>query len=483
MRGLGWDIDSRFSLEPRRALAAGLVRPHRVHRAPRSGSTRRTAHFRRLPLEPRAPRRQGRRDAAARPRRHASRPRRSRRCRRTRRVRGDLDGATSAPPARAARCPRAGSPQVLTGIDVLRAEQFRAPAGPEASGSSPTTRGARATARPRSTCCTARQDVTLVALFSPEHGIRGVARRTPCPRRRDEKTGLPIHSLYGDTRRPTAAMLQGIDTIVIDLQDVGARFYTYMTTMAYVMEEAAKHEIARRGARPPEPDQRLLRSKGRRSTGRGVGFTAYFPMPIRHGMTLGELAKLFNAEKQDRRGPRRRAELKHWTRDDWFDADRAAVGQPVAEHAQPDPGHALPRHRRDRGHQYLGRARAPTRPSSRSAPPGSTARGWPRALNARSLPGIRFYPVTVHARRRASTPDEECRGVFLIVTDRDAIRPVRVGVEVRVDAEQDVRRQVPSSKPPSVSSDRRKGWRESNPVTTRRRWWGHGPSRSRGGGC
>ncbi len=85
--------------------------------------------------------------------------------------------------------------------------------------------------------------VQLVALFSPEHGIRGILDDN-VPSSRDEKTGLPIHSLYGETRRPTDAMLQGIDTLVIDLQDVGTRFYTYHATMGYVMEEAAKRKIA-----------------------------------------------------------------------------------------------------------------------------------------------------------------------------------------------------------------------------------------------
>src|SRR5262249_60732836 len=87
------------------------------------------------------------------------------------------------------------------------------------------------------------KDLRLVALFSPEHGIRGVLDES-VPSSRDEKTGLPIHSLYGDTRRPTAAMLYGIDTLVVDLQDIGARFYTYATTVAYVMEEAAKRGVS-----------------------------------------------------------------------------------------------------------------------------------------------------------------------------------------------------------------------------------------------
>ena len=85
--------------------------------------------------------------------------------------------------------------------------------------------------------------VQLVALFSPEHGIRGILD-AEVPSSRDERTGLPIHSLYGDTRRPTDAMLAGIDTMVIDLQDIGVRFYTYTATMGYVMEEAAKRKIA-----------------------------------------------------------------------------------------------------------------------------------------------------------------------------------------------------------------------------------------------
>ena len=98
--------------------------------------------------------------------------------------------------------------------------------------------------------------VQLVALFSPEHGIRGILDED-VPSSRDEKTGLVIHSLYGETRRPTDEMLQGIDTLVIDLQDIGTRFYTYMSTMGYVLEEAAKRKIRVVRARPAEPGQRV----------------------------------------------------------------------------------------------------------------------------------------------------------------------------------------------------------------------------------
>ena len=130
---------------------------------------------------------------------------------------------------------------MLTGIDVLRAESFARLRG-RRIGLVTNHTGRAADGTPTIDLLAAQKDLTLVALFSPEHGIRGVVDET-VPSTKDEKTGLPIHSLYGATQRPTDAMLSGIDTIVIDLQDVGARFYTYATTMAYVMEEAAKRKL------------------------------------------------------------------------------------------------------------------------------------------------------------------------------------------------------------------------------------------------
>src|SRR4029079_8564486 len=103
--------------------------------------------------------------------------------------------------------------------------------------------------------------------------------------------------LSGDTRRPTAAMLDGLDTIVIDLQDVGVRFYTYMTTMAYVMEEAAKRKIRVVVLDRPNPINGL-QIAGAVLDKSAVSFVGYYPMPIRHGLTMGELAKLFNGENK-----------------------------------------------------------------------------------------------------------------------------------------------------------------------------------------
>ena len=318
-------------------------------------------------------------------------------------------------------------------------------------------------------------DVKLVALFSPEHGIRGIVDEN-VPSSRDEKTGLPIHSLYGETRRPTAEMLKGIDTLVIDLQDVGARFYTYISTMGYVMEEAATRKIEVVVLDRPNPingcaDRRADARRAARQLHRVLS-----AMPVRHGMTIGELARLFNGERGSapsspsiamaglaaRRVVRR---------------DRPAVDQPVAEHAQPDSGDALSGHRRDRVRRTSRSAAAPTRRSSRSARRGSTAPQLAAALNARQLPGMRFYPVRftpdveqvregavpgrVHGRDRSRRPASVAR------RHRDRRRAVadpRAGVRSRNDRGCSDRRRIRAG---SAAAIRRPQSPQAGPPTKR----------------
>ena len=205
-------------------------------------------------------------------------------------------GPSGSPPASAS----AVRP-TLAGIDVLRADGFALLKGKRIGLVTNHTGRARdgATTIDLLHNSSAGTGHALVALFSPEHGIRGVLDAN-VPSTRDDKTGLPIHSLYGDTRRPTDAMLQDIDTLVLDLQDIGARFYTYMTTMAYVMEEAAKRKMPVVVLDRPNPVDGF-QIEGPTLDSSGLGFTGYFPMPIRHGMTIGELAKLFNGENRHRR--------------------------------------------------------------------------------------------------------------------------------------------------------------------------------------
>ena len=177
-------------------------------------------------------------------------------------------GPSGTPPGAARRRP------VLSGIDVLRAEGF-APLRGKRVGLVTNHTGRASDGATTIDLLHGAKDVKLVALFSPEHGIRGILD-AKVPTEVDEKTGLPIHSLYGDTRRPTAAMLEGIDTIVIDLQDIGARFYTYMTTMAYVMEEAAKRKHRRSSCSTGPTRSTASRSKARRSTRRSSASSATF---------------------------------------------------------------------------------------------------------------------------------------------------------------------------------------------------------------
>jgi uncharacterized protein YbbC (DUF1343 family)/CubicO group peptidase (beta-lactamase class C family) len=315
----------------------------------------------------------------------------------------------------------------LAGIDVLRADGFAQLKGKRIGLVTNHTGRARDGATTidllHNSSGAARH--TLVALFSPEHGIRGVLDAN-VPSARDEKTGLPIHSLYGDTRRPTDAMLQGIDTLVIDLQDIGARFYTYMTTMAYVMEEAAKRKMQVVVLDRPNPVNGF-QIEGPPLDSSGLGFTGYFPMPIRHGMTMGELAKLFNGEN------RIGADLvvvplKNWRREQWFDQTGLPWINPSPNMRNLLQATLYPGVGAIEG-TNLSVGRGTDTPFEQLGAPWIDGVQLSDALNARRLPGVSFYPVRF-TPASSKYANEECQGVFMIVTDRLALRPVRLGVEI-----------------------------------------------------
>ncbi len=246
------------------------------------------------------------------------------------------------------------STPVLTGIDVLRADGFAALKGLRVGLLTNHTGRAR-DGQSTIDLVAATPGVTLVSLFSPEHGIRGILDAS-VPSTRDDKTGLPIHSLYGDTERPTPAMLDGLDAIVIDLQDIGTRFYTYMTTMAYVMEAAAPRKIKVIVLDRPNPIGGV-EVDGPALDATAAGFTGYFPaMPIRHGLTIGELARLFNGYERDWRRPDGDPDEELAARR-VVRRDGPVLGESVAEHAEPVRSRALSRHRRIRIHEYFSRSR------------------------------------------------------------------------------------------------------------------------------
>jgi uncharacterized protein YbbC (DUF1343 family)/CubicO group peptidase (beta-lactamase class C family) len=314
---------------------------------------------------------------------------------------------------------------VLTGVDVLAAKQFEPLRGKRVGLLTNQTGRSRGGASTIDLLAGAK-DVKLVALFSPEHGIRGEVDEA-VDSSRDDKTGLPIYSLYGTTRRPTDQMLSGIDTLVVDLQDVGARFYTFPATIGYAMEEAARRHVAVVVLDRPNPVNGFD-IEGPIQDASAVGFNGYLPMPIRHGMTLGELARLFNGEK------RIGADLTvipmtNWRRGDWFDATGIAWTNPspnmrnlVAATVYPGIG-ALEG-------TNLSVGRGTDTPFEQIGAPWIDGAALADALNARALAGIRFYPVTFTPAAGAKFAGQACHGVFLVVTDRDRLHPVRVGLEI-----------------------------------------------------
>jgi uncharacterized protein YbbC (DUF1343 family) len=319
--------------------------------------------------------------------------------------------------------------RTMTGIDVLQAEGFARLAGRKVgllTNHTGRTRSGQSTID----AFAAAKNLTLVALFSPEHGIRGILDEE-IPSSVDEKTGLTIHSLYGKTRRVTAEMLAGIDTMVVDLQDIGSRFYTYQSSLGYLLEDAAPRGIEVVVLdRPnpingwqiegPKPDP--LPAGAERS------FIAYFPtMPVRHGMTIGELARLFNEERKI--GAKLTVvEMKNWSRESWWDETALMWINPSPNmrnvvQATLYPGIGAVEY------ANLSVGRGTDAPFERIGAPWIDGVALAEALNARNLPGIRFYPI-VFTPTSSVYKGEECQGVYFIVTDRTLLRPVRVGLEM-----------------------------------------------------
>ena len=268
-------------------------------------------------------------------------------------------------------------------------------------------------------------DVDLRRLFSPEHGIRGDVDDLVADSL-DPATGLTVYSLYGDTRRPSPAMLDGLDAIVIDLQDAGARFYTYAATMAYVMEAAAKSNLPVFVLDRPNPITGLA-VEGPLLDQEFFGFTGVLSMPIRHGLTIGELARLFAAE----RGIAVDLEvvpMRDWERGAWYDETGLSWLNPSPNLRTVAQATLYPGIGAIEG-SNLSVGRGTDTPFERVGAPWVNGVELAEALNARRLAGVRFYPVefTPTTSRYVGVP---CGGVHLVITNRRLLRPVRVGLEV-----------------------------------------------------
>jgi uncharacterized protein YbbC (DUF1343 family)/CubicO group peptidase (beta-lactamase class C family) len=315
---------------------------------------------------------------------------------------------------------------VRTGLDVLAAQSF-APLAGYSIGLVTNQTGVDATGRRIIDLLAAAPNVKLAAIFSPEHGLTGDAN-TDVPHGRDAITGLPVWSLYGATRRPSASMLRGINLIVYDIQDVGVRYYTYLTTLVYVMEEAARHGIPVMVLDRPNPlGGRVV--EGPLMDPDLASFTSPHPIPVRTGMTIGEFARMAAVERNIPVSLTIIA-MQHWDRGRWFDD----TGLPWVN---PSPNiRSLTQALLYSGiglleATNLSVGRGTEQPFEIVGAPWIEPHGLAAALNGLRLPGVTFEPVIFTPALTADRyPNVPCSGVRMIVTDRDAIRPVTIGLAI-----------------------------------------------------
>ena len=316
--------------------------------------------------------------------------------------------------------------QVLTGIDVLARDGFKQLAGMRIGLVTNHTGRDRA-GRSTIDVLFKAPNVKLTALFSPEHGIRGLADEKVSDTK-DEQTGLPIYSLYGETRRPKPEQLKDLDALVYDIQDIGARFYTYISTLGIVMEEAAKVKLPVFVLDRPNPINGVD-VEGPIADADKLSFTAYHTIPVQHGMTVGELARLFNDERRIAADVRV-IKLENWRRSMWFDSTGLTWINPSPNmrsltEAVLYPGVGL----LETTNVSVGRGT--DTPFEIVGAPWIDAPKLAAHLNARRIPGVRFIPIRF--KPNASVfKNEECHGVNIVVTDRARFRSVLTGVEVAV---------------------------------------------------
>ena len=273
--------------------------------------------------------------------------------------------------------------------------------------------------------------VELVAIFTPEHGLLGQADE-PVASGRDARAGRPVLSLYGETRRMTPAMLEGIDTLVYDIADVGARFYTYIATLGYAIEEAARRDVEVVVLDRPNPigGERV---EGPVSDASLTGdFIAYFPVPTRYGMTIGELATLFTAERK--LGARLRVvRMEGWRRGAWFDATGLRWVNPSPALRNLSATALYPATNMlyiTDGQPPISMGRGTDAPyETFGAPWVSDERALAAHLNARRIPGVGFIPVRF-TPRESVFQGEDCGGVFVLLLDRGKLNTGRLGIEL-----------------------------------------------------
>jgi uncharacterized protein YbbC (DUF1343 family)/CubicO group peptidase (beta-lactamase class C family) len=322
--------------------------------------------------------------------------------------------------------------EVKTGIDVLEAHSFRELHAninhPVKVGLVTNQTGVNARGERTVDVLAHAAGIKLAAIFSPEHGIAGLLDTTATSNSEDPATGVPIYSVYGDTdakRRPSSSALDGLDVLVFDIQDIGTRFYTYETTLGYFLEAAAKANKEIVVLDRPNPIggafvQGPVADAGRES------FVSYWQTPVRHGMTVGELARMFNAERAIHANLAV-VPMQGWVRGDWFDSTGELWVNPSPNmrnltEAALYPGIGMIEQ------SNISVGRGTDTPFELVGAPWIHAVELAKYLNARDIAGVRFIPVeftpgsSVYAEQR-------CGGVQIVVSDRNLLDAPELGIE------------------------------------------------------
>jgi uncharacterized protein YbbC (DUF1343 family)/CubicO group peptidase (beta-lactamase class C family) len=321
---------------------------------------------------------------------------------------------------------------VQTGIDVLEAHSFdpiRAATGKKKIGVLTNQTGVDLQGRRTIDVLAQAPGISLDAIFSPEHGVTGSLDTLHVGNSTDAATGVPVYSVYGGSdaaRRPSLDVLKSLEAVVVDIQDVGARYYTYETTLGYFLEAAAKVGIELIVLDRPNPVtgsfvQGPIPDAGRES------FVNYFPVPVRHGMTMGELAKMFNAERNIN-ARLTVVPMEGWMRGDWYDSTSLPwinlspnmrslteatlyMGVGVVEGTNVSVG------------------RGTETPFELLGAPWIKATELAQYLNGRSISGVRFVPVSFTPNASVYA-GQKCEGVNIVLVDRNGFDGPELGVEL-----------------------------------------------------
>ena len=271
--------------------------------------------------------------------------------------------------------------------------------------------------------------VSLDAIFSPEHGVTGTLDTTDVNNSKDAATGTPVYSVYGAkdaARRPSLDLMKDLDAVVIDIQDAGVRFYTYETTLGYFLEAASQAGIEVIVLDRPDPITGAFVQGPISDAGR-ENFTNYWTVPVRHGMTMGELAKMFNAERNIN-AKLTVVPMEGWQRGDWFDSTGLAWVNPSPNLRSVTEAGLYPGVGLIEG-TNVSVGRGTDTPFELVGAPWIKSRELAAYLNARGIAGVRFVPVTF-TPSTSNYAAQKCEGVNVVLTERNALDGPELGIEL-----------------------------------------------------